>query len=104
MFVIIGGTGQVGSETARFLLNVLAKTAGMSRTSFAVQFRDAMGVPPAEYLASWRMLKARNLLLQTELATSDIVRRVGYGSDAAFSRAFKRAYGVPPSTIRNQAS
>ena len=41
--------------------------------------------------------------LQTELATSDIVNRVGYGSDAAFSRAFKREYGVPPSKIRRQA-
>ena len=83
-------------------LNVLAKTAGMSRTTFAVQFRDVMGTPPAAYLARWRMLMARNLLQQTELATSDIVNRVGYGSDAAFSRAFKREYGVPPSKIRNQ--
>ena len=83
-------------------LNVLARTAGMSRTSFAVQFRTAMGVPPAEYLANWRMLKARNLLLRTELATSEIGNRVGYRSDAAFSRAFKREFGVPPSKLRNQ--
>jgi AraC-like DNA-binding protein len=83
-------------------LNVLARTAGMSRTSFAMQFRQAMGVPPAEYLARWRMLRARNLLLQTGLAMSDIVDRVGYGSDAAFSRAFKRQFGVPPSQLRKQ--
>ena len=81
-------------------LNVLARTAGMSRTSFAVQFRDRMGVPPAEYLARWRMLKARQMLLQTDLPTSDISGLVGYGSDAAFSRAFKREYGVPPSKVR----
>jgi AraC-like DNA-binding protein len=90
------------SPDAALDLNVLARTAGMSRTSFAVQFRDRMGVPPAEYLARWRMLKARNMLLQTDLATSDISSRVGYGSDAAFSRAFKREYGVPPSQLRKQ--
>ena len=81
-------------------LNVLARTAGMSRTSFAVQFRERMGVPPAEYLARWRMLKARHLLLQTDLPTSDICSLVGYGSDAAFSRAFKREFGEPPSRVR----
>lgn len=82
-------------------LNMLARTAGMSRTSFAVQFRERMGVPPAEYLARWRMLKARHLLLQTDLPTSDICILVGYGSDAAFSRAFKREFGVPPSRVRH---
>ena len=81
-------------------LNVLARTAGMSRTAFAVQFRERMGVPPAEYLARWRMLRARQMLLQTDLPTSDISSLVGYGSDAAFSRAFKREYGVPPSRMR----
>ena len=90
------------SPEADLNLNVLARTAGMSRTSFAVQFRSVMGVPPAEYLARWRMLKARNLLLRTGLATSDICNRVGYGSDAAFSRAFKRQFGVPPSKLRSQ--
>ncbi|WP_299731095.1 AraC family transcriptional regulator [uncultured Tateyamaria sp.] len=88
---------------ADLTLNVLARTAGMSRTSFAVQFRAAMGIPPAEYLAGWRLLKARNLLRRTDLTTSEICSRVGYGSDAAFSRAFKRQFGVPPSKIRNQA-
>lgn len=90
------------SPEADLNLNVLARTAGMSRTSFAVRFRSVMGVPPAEYLASWRMLKARNLLLRTELATADISNRVGYGSDAAFSRAFKRQFGVPPSKLRSR--
>ena len=81
-------------------LNLLATVAGMSRTSFAVHFREVMGTPPATYLAEWRMLTARRLLLQTELATSDIVSRVGYGSDAAFSRAFKRRFGETPGRVR----
>jgi len=84
-------------------LNKLARTAGMSRTSFAVQFRERMGVPPAEYLAHWRMLKARLMLLRTDLGTGEISNLVGYGSDAAFSRAFKREFGVPPSKIRLQS-
>jgi len=91
------------SPEADLDLNTLARTAGMSRTSFAVQFRQVMGIPPAEYLASWRLLMARNMLRQTALASSDIATRVGYGSDAAFSRAFKREYGVPPSMFRNHA-
>ena len=81
-------------------LKELAHIAGMSRTSFAVQFKEVMGTPPAAYLSEWRMLMARRLLLQTELPTSDIVSRTGYGSDAAFSRAFKRRFGDTPGKLR----
>ncbi len=81
-------------------LNTLAQIAGMSRTSFAVRFREVMGTPPAAYLTEWRMLKARRLLMQTELSTADIVSRVGYGSDAAFLRAFKRRFGETPGKLR----
>lgn len=85
-------------------LNALARVAGMSRTSFAVRFREVMGTPPASYLAEWRMLKAHKLLLQTELPTSDIVSRIGYGSDAAFARAFKRRFGDTPGKLRREQS
>jgi len=81
-------------------LNTLAQIAGMSRTSFAVRFREVMGTPPASYLAEWRMLQARRLLLQTDLSIADIVTRVGYGSDAAFLRAFKRRFGETPGKLR----
>ncbi|MDH5530911.1 MAG: AraC family transcriptional regulator [Paracoccaceae bacterium] len=91
-----------GSPEAELTLSVLARTAGMSRTSFAIKFRAAMGIPPAEYLACWRLLKARNLLLRTDMTTPEICSRVGYGSDAAFSRAFKRQFGLPPSKLRSQ--
>ena len=72
----------------------------MSRTSFAVRFREVMGTPPAAYLTEWRMLKARRLLLNTELPTAEIVAQVGYGSDAAFLRAFKRRFGEAPGKVR----
>lgn len=81
-------------------LMVLAQAAGMSRTSFAVRFREVMGIPPATYVAEWRMLKARGLLLHTELPTAEIVGRIGYGSDAAFVRAFKRRFGDTPGKLR----
>ena len=81
-------------------LNTLAQVAGMSRTSFAVRFREVMGTPPASYLAEWRMLQARRLLLQTDLSIANIVTRVGYGSDAAFLRAFKRRFGETPGKLR----
>ena len=85
-------------------LNILAQIAGMSRTSFAIRFREVMGTPPATYLMEWRMLKARRLLLQTDLTTADIVSRVGYGSDAAFLRAFKRRFGETPGKLRRAQS
>ena len=81
-------------------LNMLARIAGMSRTSFAVQFREIMGTPPVSYMTEWRMLKARRLLLQTDLPTTEIITRVGYQSDAAFVRAFKRRFGETPGKLR----
>lgn len=84
-------------------LITLARVAGMSRTAFAVRFHDVMGQPPASYLTDWRMLQARRLLVQTELPMSEIMERVGYGSDAAFVRAFKRRYGQTPARLRRNA-
>lgn len=81
-------------------LATLARIAGMSRTSFAVQFHNVMGKPPASYLTEWRMLQARQLLLQTNIGMSEIIERVGYGSDAAFVRAFKRKFGETPARFR----
>lgn len=84
-------------------LNTLARVAGMSRTAFAVRFHEVMGQPPAAYMTEWRMLQARRLLLQTELAMGEIMERIGYGSDAAFVRAFKRRYGETPARFRRTA-
>ncbi len=81
-------------------LSALSRIAGMSRTAFAVRFRQVLGVPPNAYLTDWRMLKARGLLVDTDLAIEDIVEQVGYGSVPAFSRAFKRRYGETPGRLR----
>jgi AraC-like DNA-binding protein len=63
-----------------------------------------MGTPPASYLTECRLLQARRLLLHTELATATIIDQVGYGSEAAFGRAFKRRFGETPARLRRQTA
>ena len=57
-------------------------------------------MPPIRYLTVWRMHAARSLLSSTELSIAAVARRVGYDSEEAFSRAFKRVHGVSPSRWR----
>ena len=59
-----------------------------------------IGVAPMQYLANWRMEVAAQSLRGTSLALIDIAEQVGYESEAAFSRAFKKAFGEPPATWR----
>lgn len=80
----------------------LARVAGMSRTSFAVQFREAMGTTPAAYLAEWRLLKARRLLIGSDVPLGQLPDRVGYGTDASFARAYRRRFNESPSTTRRR--
>lgn len=76
----------------------LARLAGMSRSRFMAAFRDVLGRPPAAYLADWRMTLARRDLGAGH-RVQDVARRAGFGSSAAFSRAFRRAYGISPSAM-----
>ncbi len=77
----------------------LARLAGMSRSSFYKHFQQVVGEPPAAYLARWRMLVARAALRRGS-SLADISEQVGYASEAAFSRAFKRVVGQAPSSWR----
>ena len=74
----------------------LAEAAGMSRSAFAVRFKELLGQTPLEYVTEWRMQKAMQLLRQRDKKLIDVARLVGYESDAAFSKAFKRVVGVNP--------
>ncbi len=78
----------------------LAKLAGLSRSMFSERFAAVMGVPPAQYLASWRMHLASGWLRDERLTVAQISARLGYESEPSFSRAFKRHVGVPPSALR----
>jgi AraC-like DNA-binding protein len=78
----------------------LARASLVSASSLDQRFRDVLGMPPIRYLTVWRMHSARSLLSSTELAVGAVARRVGYDSEEAFSRAFKRAHGISPSRWR----
>jgi len=80
----------------------LAQQAGMSRTAFAVRFREVMGMPPLAYLTNWRMhLAERDLRAGASVA--EVAERTGYTSESAFSHAFKRTMGMAPGQCRRIA-
>jgi AraC-like DNA-binding protein len=74
----------------------LAEAAGMSRSAFAARFKELLGQTPLAYVTEWRMQKAMQLLQQRDIKLIDVARSVGYESDAAFSKAFKRVVGANP--------
>ncbi|HVW31097.1 MAG TPA: AraC family transcriptional regulator [Acidimicrobiia bacterium] len=84
----------------RWTVEELASTAAVSRSLLDDRFRRVLGRSPIRYLADWRMHVAEDLLATTELSVYAIARRVGYDSEAAFSRAFKRARDEAPSSWR----
>ncbi len=79
----------------------LARRAGLSRSAFYTRFQQRVGEPPSAYLTRWRMILARREL-RSGARMAAIADRVGYGSEAAFSRAFKRQVGVSPSAWRRE--
>jgi len=81
----------------------LATASGMSRSAFAVSFKELVGETPLEYLTSWRMQKATGLLQKGDKKLFEVAKSVGYDSDASFSKAFKRAFGVAPREYRREA-
>ena len=83
-------------------LQSLAREAGTSRSVLAERFTQFVGHPPIEYLTSWRMQLAANQLRSSTESVAEIANRVGYESEAAFSRAFKKAVGAPPSEWRKR--
>ncbi|WP_299553464.1 AraC family transcriptional regulator [uncultured Tateyamaria sp.] len=80
----------------------LARAAGQSRTGFAVHFSKTMGLAPMEYLTQWRMQIAQQDLIARTKPITDIARDVGYASNSAFARVFKRETGQSPAAFRNE--
>jgi AraC-like DNA-binding protein len=83
-------------------LEALARDVGLSRSALADRFAHFVGDPPMHYLARWRMQVAARLLADGAAKVSAVAREVGYDSEAAFSRTFKKATGVPPATWRRR--
>lgn len=84
----------------KWTVAALAAEAAVSASLLDQRFREVLGMPPIRYLAGWRMHRAEELLHSTTISVAAIARRVGYESEEAFSRAFKRARGRPPSAAR----
>jgi AraC-like DNA-binding protein len=84
-------------------LEKLAETAGMSRTQFAVTFKELVGTTPMGYLSNWRLDIARSEL-ETGRQVKAVASLCGFASPAAFSRAFSRRFGYSPKQKRSQAA
>jgi len=82
----------------------LAHEVAMSRSAFAARFAALVGETPMRYVARWRMHVALAALREDGAAPSELAPRLGYRSEAAFSRAFKRALGLPPGAARRAAA
>ncbi len=80
----------------------LAGKAGLSRSAFVERFTAAMGGPPMQYIAKSRMLLAKQLISERQKSISQVAAAVGYDAEAAFNRAFKREFGLPPARWRDQ--
>ncbi|MBA4045652.1 MAG: hypothetical protein C0510_00280 [Erythrobacter sp.] len=77
-------------------VSAIAATSGLSRFHFTRAFRESAGMSPAQYLKQLRIQRACDLLEITDLAVSDVAKRVGYGAPQAFARLFRQAVGVSP--------
>jgi AraC-like DNA-binding protein len=86
----------------RWTVELLARAVGLSRPAFARQFLRVLGLSPMRYLTERRMQLAASLLLGSDAALAEVAVRVGYCSEFAFNRAFKRHYRVPPGVFRRQ--
>ena len=78
----------------------LADEVAMSRSAFAARFKELVGEPPMQYITRWRMNVALTWLKGEDVSLGDLANRLGYQSEAAFSRAFKRFIGVSPGAAR----
>lgn len=78
----------------------LARAVGLSRSALAQRFTELLGQPPMQYLAQWRLHAAARQLRDSGQSLAEIADAAGYDSEPAFSRAFKRQFGLPPASWR----
>jgi AraC-like DNA-binding protein len=101
---IIGqALAQLHKEPAHpWTVSRLARSAGLSRTRLAERFRHFLQESPMAYLTKWRLKLGADILQSTEDSVAEIAATVGYGSEAAFNRAFKREFAQPPAQFRRR--
>jgi AraC-like DNA-binding protein/mannose-6-phosphate isomerase-like protein (cupin superfamily) len=88
----------------RWTVERLASAVGYSRSAFASRFRELVGEAPMAYVARTRLVRAATLLERPDLTLAQVARHSGYANEFSFSRAFKRAFGVPPGLYRAEAA
>ena len=93
-----------GHLAQEWTVDDLGREVGLSRSALADRFARLIGEPPMRYLARWRIQVAAHQLRVNDMPLARIARHVGYESEAAFNRAFKRSYGVPPATWRRSVT
>jgi AraC-like DNA-binding protein len=91
-----------GRPSQNWTIEDLAKQAGLSRSVLAERFTGLVGIPPMQYLAKWRMQIISGLLNEGSANLATVANEIGHESEAAFSRAFKKIMGVPPSVWRRR--
>ena len=89
---------------ALWTIDSLAKEVGMSRSGFSARFTQLVGESAMRYLTQWRMQIARAQLMETSDSLAILAERLGYQSEAAFSRAYKRVFGVSPGSVRHDTA
>lgn len=87
--------------SAAWSAEMLAREVAMSRSAFVERFTSLVGMPPIRYLTHWRLRTARLQLIETRKSIAQLAHAVGYESEEAFSRAFKREYGLSPARWRD---
>lgn len=89
-----------GDLQTAWTVEMLARKSGMSRSAFAARFKQAVGEAPLAYLTEWRIFQSARLIERSDDKISSISRSVGYQSEAAFTKAFRKIMGVAPSEYR----
>jgi AraC family transcriptional regulator, alkane utilization regulator len=92
-----------GQPGAAWTIEQLAAKVGLSRSALAQRFTDFVGQPPMQYLTRWRLTVAAQRLRTEAVALGTVAEQIGYESEAAFNRAFKREFGMPPAAWRRRA-
>jgi AraC-like DNA-binding protein len=87
------------SPARKWTVSELAQGVALSRSAFSARFTELVGEPPLTYLTRWRMLRATRLI-KNEVRMETIAELLGYESEAAFRKAFKREIGMPPAQYR----
>jgi len=88
------------SPATEWTVDELGRRVGLSRSALHERFAELIGQPPMQYLTNWRMQVAASLLRDTNATVATVAQDVGYDSEAAFARAFKRLVGMPPAAWR----